>query len=82
MFSPEMEDWTLIDEQLCRLVGRLRTTGYHHTLEVKLRLTNAEEFPVKRGFTKLLPVFRKKGVVIITDAAYESRVLHSSNHNR
>jgi len=82
IFALEVEDWTLIDEQLYRLVDRLRTTGYHHTLEVELRLTHAGEFPVKHGFTKLLPVFREKGVVIITDAAHEGRVLYSSNHNR
>jgi len=77
----EMEHWTLIDEQLCRLVDRLRAKGCHRTLEVELRLTRAGEFPVKRGFAELLPMFREKGVMTITDAAYEGQVLHSSNHS-
>ena len=80
-FAPGMERWTLIDEQLCRLVDRLRVTGYRRTLEVELRLTDAGEFPITGGFTKLLPAFREKGVVTITDAAYEGRMLHSSNRN-
>ena len=81
IFVPEMEYWTLIDEQLCRLVDRLRARGSHRILEVELRLTKAGDYPIKHGFTKLLPVFREKGVMTITDAAYEGRILHSSNRD-
>lgn len=80
-FAPDKEKWTLIDEQLCRLVDWLRARGCHRTLEVELRLKRAGEFPIKRCFTELLPAFREKGVMTITDAAYGGRILYSSNPN-
>jgi len=79
IFARKMEGWHSIDKQLCRLVDRLRSTGYRHTLEVELR-------PVEIGgdfgecdFTKLLPEFRENGIVIVTDG---ERVLHSSTRDR
>ena len=81
IFAPEMESWSLIDEQLCRLVDRLRARGCHRALEVELRLTKAGEFTTRGDFTKLFPVFREKGVMTITDAANGGRVLHSSNRD-
>ena len=62
-FAQETEAWTLVDKQLCGLVDRLRAMGYRHTLEVELRLGRS---PGKDGFTKFLPEFKEKGVVIIT----------------
>ena len=76
-----MESWALIDEQLCRLVDWLRARGCHRTLEVELQLMKARGSPVKHGFTDLLPSFREKGVMIITDASDKNRVLHSSNRD-
>ena len=66
-FTQHMGQWAFVDEQLCRLVDRLRTTGYHHTLEVELRL---EGDPSEYDFTKVLPGFREKGVLTVIDAVY------------
>ena len=71
-----VEEWTLVDEQLCVLAGRLRAMGCHHALEV--------EVPVRAGdpggydFTGFLPKFREKGVLIIVDVLHDNRILHSS----
>ena len=81
MVAPEMESWTLMDDQLCRLVDRLRARGCHRILEVELRLTKAGGFTTRGCFTKLFPVFREKGVMTITNAADEGRVLYSSNRD-
>ena len=75
--------WTLVDEQLCGLVGRLCTMGYHHTLEVEVRLARIEGDLGKYDFTKILPGFREKGTVTIVDTAHGNRRLHhSSARNR
>ena len=54
-------------------MDQLHATGYRHALEAELRLTGTGESPVRRGFTKLLPVLRENGVVVITNAAHEGR---------
>jgi len=77
-----LEEWALIDRQLCELVDRLRATGYRHVLEVELRLTETGD-PGENDFTEFLPKFREKGVVIVVDAVHGDRILHSSNvYNR
>lgn len=81
-FTRKIGDWALIDNQLCRLVDRLRTMGYCHTLEIELRLTKIRDDPGKFGFPKALPEFREKGVVTITDTLHGARLLHSSAHSR
>lgn len=81
LFSREMKSWDFIDEHLCNLVDRLRAMGYRHILEVELRLGWTVKFPGKHGFARLLPAFRKKGVVTITDAILNGRVVHCSTHN-
>ena len=73
-----MEEWTLLDEELCGLVDRLRATGYRHILEAELRLTKIEDDPGAWDFTKFLPKFREKGAVTVVDAAHGDRLLHSS----
>ena len=82
MFGLVMQEWTSFDEQLCRLVDRLRTVGYRHILEVELRPTDIWCHPEKCDFTKFLPKFREKGVVTIIDGAHDGRVHHSSTHHR
>ena len=58
-----LKERALVDKQLCELVDRLRVAGYHHILEVELRLTRAGDDPGKYDFTKFLTEFREKGVV-------------------
>ena len=81
-FERRMENWGLIDNQLCGLVDRLRATGYCHTLEVELRLTGIYDDPGNYDFTKFLPGFGEKGVVTIIDATDGDRLLRSSARNR
>ena len=76
--KPEMEAWALIDQHLCRLVDRLRATGYCFTLEAELRLTDIGDDPGKYDFTLFLPEFSEKGIVIIVDAVHGNRVLYST----
>ena len=71
----------MIDKELCRLVDRLRATGYRHTLEVELRLTKIGHDVRKCVFTKFLPEFREKGIVTIVGGEHGDRVLHSSAQN-
>ena len=80
-FAREIESWDLIDAHLCSLMDRLHAVGYRLTLEVELRLMKTGDFPGKLGFARLLPAFREKGVVTITDAALGGRVVHCSTHN-
>jgi len=83
LFVQRMEEWTLIDSQLCELVTRLGMAGHRHTLEVELRLVKIWGYAREYEFTKFLPRFREKGVVTITHAAHGAdRVLHSSTYNR
>ena len=77
-----MMEWALIDEALCRLVDRLRAMGYRHTLEAELRFTQIEEDPGEFDFTMVLPEFRQKGIVTITQTFHGARLLHSSTHDR
>ena len=76
-----MEARTLIDEQLCGLVDRLRATGYHHTLEVELRLPEVGSDPEEYDFASFFLRFREKGIVTVVDGFSGNRVLHSSAHN-
>ena len=81
VFARKIEGWDLIDAHLCSLVDRLRAVGYHHTLEVELRLMKTGDFPGKLGFSRLLPAFREEGVVTITDAALGGRAVHCSTYD-
>ena len=83
VLTERMDAWALVDQQLCRLVDRLHARGYRHTLEVELRLAKVGGDPGGYKFTKFLPEFREKGLVAImlTDAAYGYRILHSSTYN-
>jgi len=79
LFSREMNVWASADELLCELVARLGRTGYHHTLEVELRLIEAE-----RGFSehdvdlaKVLPEFRERGIVTITNFVCDRKTFFS-----
>ena len=80
VFAGQIKQWALIDEQLCGLVDRLRGMGYHHTLEAELRFTKIGDDPDKYDFAKILPEFRRKGVVTVIDAVHGDRLLHSSAH--
>jgi len=82
IFARRMKEWFFIDEELCVLVDRLRTTGYRHTLEAELRLKKIKDDPGRWDFTKFLPEFRGKGIVTVVDAAHGDRLLHSSTHGR
>ena len=73
------EAWTLIDEQLCKLVGQLHGMGYRHTLEAELRFTKITHNPKNYDFTKFLTGFRENGVVNII---VNGDRLHSSAHDR
>ena len=77
MFAQQTGGWALIDRQLCELVDRLYMTGYCHTLEAELRLTEIRSDLGKYDFTEFLPEFREKGVVIVVDAVHGELVLHS-----
>ena len=81
IFVWSAEEWTLIDKYLCRLVDRLHTMGYRHTLEAELRLTEVDD-PGKYDFTTVLSEFKEKGVVTVVDAVHGDRVLYSSARNR
>lgn len=76
-----MDRWAPIDKRLSGLVDRLRTTGYHHTLEVELRFARIGDEPGNIDLTKFMSEFREKGVVTITDAARGDRVFCSSAHH-
>ena len=73
-----MEEWTLIGEQLCGVVDRLRAAGCTRTLEAELRFTEILGDPEEYDFTTILPEFRAKGVVTIVDVVHGDRLLHSS----
>ena len=75
------EDWVLVDNQLCELLFRLRAMGYRHTLEVELQFLKVRGNPEKRGFTKLLPRFREKGIVTVVNAAYGGGLLRTPLHS-
>ena len=81
IFTQGTEKWMLIDKDLCGLVDQLRATGYCHTLEVELRFAKIPDDSKKCGFTNLLPEFREKGTVIITNTVHSNRLLHSSARN-
>lgn len=78
-----MPKWDLIDEQLCGLADRLRSTGYRHTLEAELRLTRIIDPFRWYDFTTFLPKFREKGIVTVIyvyGGPYSDLLLHSSTH--
>lgn len=77
-FARQVEQWALIDKELCGLVDALRATGYRHTLEVELRITRVGGDIGMYDFTELLAEFREKGVVTVMDAFRGNRVLHCS----
>ena len=77
-----MEAWSSIDNRLCKLVGRLHATGYHHTLEAEVRLTEMGDDSGEYDLTTLLSNFRQKGIVTITRTFHGSQLLHSSAHTR
>jgi hypothetical protein len=64
IFMLEEEAWTWADELLCELVARLGRMGHSHTLEVEFR----GDVPHHCDLTKFLPVFKRNGVVTITDS--------------
>lgn len=76
-----MEDWALVDKQLCGLVDRLRAMGYRRTLEVELQFVEIGGDPWEYDFTMIFSEFREKGVVIIVDTNDGDRVLYSSAHS-
>ena len=82
ILASQMQEWTLIDGELCTLVGRLRKTGYRHTLEAELRLTEARDDPGDFNFARFLPKFRRQGIVTIIQNFWGPRLLHSSTGNR
>ena len=59
------ERWeTFVDKQLCKLADRSRVAGYHHTLEVELRLAGVGgSYGRRLDSPKFLPGFKEKGVV-------------------
>ena len=67
IFPQRVEEWALVDKQLCRLLDRLHATGYCRTLEVELRLMGIEGDPEDYDLTTFLPEFREKGAVTIKD---------------
>ena len=71
-----------MDEQLCKVVDRLRAMGYHHTLEVELRFAEVECLPGKNDFTKVFPWFRERGVVTVINDTCGDLVHRSSAHSR
>ena len=80
-----MGEWDLtIDRQLCGLVDRLRAIGYSHTLEVVLEPTEYEygAHPGRYDFTKSLPRFRERGVVVVIGTVHGDRVVHPSTYSR
>ena len=81
VFAQKMREWALIDEQLCGLADRLRSTGCCRTLEAELRFTNIGDSLEWYDFTTVLPKFREKGIVTIIDAVHGDLLLHSSTHS-
>ena len=79
---PADSDWTLVDNQLCELVDRLRAMGYRHTLEAELRFLNMIGNPEIRDFNTFLPKFGEKGVVTVINTIQGRRFLHSSTRDR
>ena len=78
-----MAEWARFDEQLCRLVDRLRATGYGFTLEAELRLMGVENYCYEEhDFPLFLPEFSEKGIVTIIDADHGGQILYSSTRIR
>ena len=69
-FHQLQEAWVPIDEELCGLADRLRAMGCRHSLEVELRVREAEGDPESYDPIKVLPGFREKGVVTIIDCGW------------
>ena len=70
IFAQRTKEWALIDKQSCRLVDRLRTAGYRHTLEAELQLREVGGDPEAYEFTAFLPEFIEKGLVTVVDATH------------
>ena len=73
-----MDEWDLIDKQLCKLADLLRARGYQHTLEAEAQVSEAGADPGYYNPSCFLPKFRDKGVVTIVHGDW----LHSSTHVR
>ena len=56
-----------IDEALCQLVDRLRELGCEHTLEVEVR---GADWEVGWDFERVLPKFKEKGLVRVTEVSW------------
>ena len=78
LFAQRAKEWALIDKQLCELVDRPRATGYHHTLEAELRLTQFRGSARKYDFSQFFPEFREKGTVTVIYATHDDQLLLSS----
>jgi len=80
IFTQGIDMWTSIDEQLCELVERLDMAGCCHTLEVELRPSDIGDGHRKYeiDFAKVLPRFRNKGIVTITDRILDDLGFHFS----
>ena len=78
----QMELVTWIEKQLCELVDRLRAMGHRHTLEAELRFSRLKGDLSEGDFAELLPEFREKGVLTVTNTSPGGGVLHSSTHKR
>ena len=70
-----MARWTLIDQQLCRLVDRLCATGYRYTLEAEFRIM---DYLGKYYFASFLPEFSEKGIVTVVDTDHGDEVVYST----
>jgi len=67
MLENFMDDpcWITFDDLICRLVDRLRVSGYANTLEVEFQLLFSE--PAGEAHHKtFLPRFKEKGRVTVT----------------
>ena len=77
-----VEDWALVDDQLCELVDRLCAMGYRHTLKAELRFFDVRDDPKIHNYATFLPKFREKGTVTVVNTTHDSRLLHSSTRDR
>ena len=61
--------WIPFDDMICRLVDRLRVSGYSNTLEVEFRLMFIDPACEARH-REFLPKFKEKGRVTVTKLSW------------
>ena len=64
-FLAQPDYWENLENTVCRLVDKLRTLGYKHTLELEFHLEEGEAIDRELDYTGLLVKFREMGRVRI-----------------